>query len=1006
MYSSICNKNTGSSIEENYTKEQLLDKLVIYDSKLHKYSVYDSIDDFVKRNKSVYCNEVSFGWMPQKFKVDIDGIDPYIVDKYLVDSVEYEVSKNKIINMYISFIINIIKDIFFSEFVISLTDSEIVICGSQPITAATSPKWSFHVIVDGYCFKGNLECKAIAGKIRTLLIDQLQRFVDFGVYGKTQNLRVAGNIKPDDDRRKIIMSDHSLQSTLITQCQNCKLIDFTMTQEDYSFTCDEYVEQAIHILAPHSAQHKCKFLTTKGNILVYKRTEPAHCEFCDRTHTTDNTFIGFITIGDKIIVGYNCRRAIEAKVANRIAGSFSDEKRLWELIKETGAIYNYDQFDLLPTKNIYSMETMSPYEITDTLCVRAGMGLGKTKQLVNYINEAFPKSKLTSAKIIILSFRQTFSVAMKTSFPDFVLYSDVSGRIKADRVIVQLESLHRLQDMIYDVDLLVADECESIFDQFNSGLFKKLNVCFGIFRNLLRNVKHAIFMDANLSNRTYNIISHFRRGEVYFHHNKYVRTHRNYILTSNEGQWMMSLINDVVNGKNVVVAVNSINTSKAIKEIIEIEVTGVNVAIYNSETDIDIKKLHFSDVAKYWKVDVLIYTPTVSAGVSFEEEHFDVLYAYMINSCNVETALQMLGRVRNIAENNYIVYLTGETNTLPTSTAAIERSINHNRDMIFEDSTNMLDFEFASDGGIMVNKNQYYYLWVENTKVNNASKNNYAKRFISYLKAGHNITYYNKKIMLELFGEYDTEQIELYRKMLIDTRGVLRYLAAEQIATSKEITYDEFCDITQRIQEDKSIDVTEMNSFELYKLRSYFKYEGEINGDFVLQYNNSECRKTFKLLSELYIGSTIEESFNLIKAAQKNKLEMYNDTTANYTYPNHKLMYKLMQILELDTFDLRIQSYNQERLDTLIKTNIEVINDLLSKLFERMEFKFKPCKMHDKIYITRRTVFGKINKVLTAMYDKAVVKSSGDSYSVTQGSKFGFKDEPDRPKIKNSLFTN
>ena len=67
--------------------------------------------------------------------------------------------------------------------------------------------------------------------------------------------------------------------------------------------------------------------------------------------------------------------------------------------------------------------------------------------------------------------------------------------------------------------------------------------------------------------------------------------------------------------------------------------TGADLKFYNtSNTDNvevlksmkDIKKEHFKDVEKYWEdCDLLIYTSTLTAGVSFEKVHFDINISYL-----------------------------------------------------------------------------------------------------------------------------------------------------------------------------------------------------------------------------------------------------------------------------------------------------------------------------------------------------------------------------------------
>jgi len=84
---------------------------------------------------------------------------------------------------------------------------------------------------------------------------------------------------------------------------------------------------------------------------------------------------------------------------------------------------------------------MRPYEVQTTLLVHAMMKMGKSKGLLNLDREHFSGAGMRK---VILSFRHTFSSEIKDKFPDFTLYSDVKGPLKQERLIVQVESLHRL----------------------------------------------------------------------------------------------------------------------------------------------------------------------------------------------------------------------------------------------------------------------------------------------------------------------------------------------------------------------------------------------------------------------------------------------------------------------------------------------------------------------------------------------------------------------------------
>ena len=74
------------------------------------------------------------------------------------------------------------------------------------------------------------------------------------------------------------------------------------------------------------------------------------------------------------------------------------------------------------------------------------------------------------------------------------------------------------------IDLLILDEVESIFEQFNSGLHKKFNVNFAIFKWMISTAKYVICMDANISDRTYNTLKNLRPNHsIFFHWNTFKR---------------------------------------------------------------------------------------------------------------------------------------------------------------------------------------------------------------------------------------------------------------------------------------------------------------------------------------------------------------------------------------------------------------------------------------------------------------------------------------------------
>ena len=82
----------------------------------------------------------------------------------------------------------------------------------------------------------------------------------------------------------------------------------------------------------------------------------------------------------------------------------------------------------------------------------------------------------------------------------------------------------------------------------------------------------------------------------------------------------------------------------------------LNILIYTSFTH-DSEKMKLDDVNNIWdKCDVLIYSPTIEAGVNFDKPHFNKIFGILSDmSTSQRSFIQMLNRVRKITDNEIIL---------------------------------------------------------------------------------------------------------------------------------------------------------------------------------------------------------------------------------------------------------------------------------------------------------------------------------------------------------------
>jgi len=461
---------------------------------------------------------------------------------------------------------------------------------------------------------------------------------------------------------------------------------------------------------------------------------------------------------------------------------------------------------------VYDAPLMRKYEDVPTLVVKAQMGLGKTQELRRHIAERYPQNALVAPVIRFVTFRRTFSRSIKDTFQDFELYQDHVGPLGTQqfpRLIVQVESIHRLTmtTPAEPIDLLVLDEVESILSQFNSGLHKNFNANWAMFEWMLRTARKVVCMDANVGDRTFRTLERIRCGAnrgAFFHWNQHLRDTGDlapkFRFTTDRGIWGGRLVADVRAGKRVVVATNCLSEAETIGDMLKTMFPTKMVRIYSSRTEEAEKNTHFADVDVYWsQLDVLIYTPTVSAGISYEREHYDVMYGnFSDKSCDVETCRQMLGRIRNIADREFVIFLDGQRRQLPTTPEEVQKYVVDRRSHLLQEAGDRVQFAYDDDGNVKLFRTPYFDVWVSTECVSNLSKSDFIRRFVDQVAdAGGSVQ------VLDPLSVTD-EVRKAARAAVRDSRTAVKVRSSEALANASELTPEEATDLHRKIANDNA----------------------------------------------------------------------------------------------------------------------------------------------------------------------------------------------------------
>lgn len=970
-----------------------------------------------------HVHEVVFGYMPQRFKFDIDAAPADLRGAGLTGAEVLDAIAEMVI------------DVFVLRYQVSLARDDITVfesCGKD--------KTSYHLLVTEYMAADNEEAKSFTAQVLEELAvsaPAVVKFLDPGVNKSTQNFRVPGSRKRDSARVKRAVGAGSAQ-LLVTHPAASRVLGCGADAKAAPLPdiCESDVQAGMALVREAGLHHAHVFDKSVGALMTFRRTRPSHCAICDRKHDKDNTLMVMCrpsNDGDMQFVEL-CRRAPKKSRLLSSAVFCGEGNGLERRVKailagEYNPCASEDAlFDTLPAgqKTIYSADHMREYERVPTLAVKAQMKCGKTRALRAYLSAHYPTACGDTARvkpvIRFLTFRKTFSDHVKQMFPEFAIYSDSTGVITEPMAIVQIESLHRLAAPVgfaaeEPADLVIMDEVESILEQFGSGLHSNLSKSFAIFQWLMHTARHVICMDANLSDRTFRTLRQLRaHAPAHLHWNRVQKAKDETCrITTAPGEWYHELNASLAAGRRVVVATNSLREAQGVRDLVCAKYPALRCNLYSSKTLQSEKEAHLSDVHKHWgALDVLIYTPTISAGVSFELAHFDELFCYFSDrSCGVEVCRQMMARVRNLCLRRQTVCIKALRRSYPTSPRQIEAKLMRSRGMLVASATSGCQYEFdPATGAVRPYVSPYFHLWVENRRMENLSRNDFARRFVDQVAAT------GARVEMLTF-----EEAELgIKESAMDRRAILQALDEKErreIANAEELEPEELFVLREARREQRDVTLGEQLSLQKASLRDLYRWNGPITSDFVGALNSPKVKAWFRNLCQITSRETVELALNdiaqreFVRFTDSNPLSGAKDTSVQesldlqqpYVHNKHRLA---IWLIELCGF----LSINDTRWLTAVHilTRLSFALPVLERLIPGIETEFdvRGCKKlvaatGKDPQLREKNALRIINGVLRGFYGMEVkLDRSGNAVLVpVKDARVFWK--PDRPAIPSKL---
>jgi len=317
--------------------------------------------------------------------------------------------------------------------------------------------------------------------------------------------------------------------------------------------------------------------------------------------------------------------------------------------------------------------------LCDLIFIISGQGTGKTYQIVKKLVEAIKAGK----RVLIISNRISLGTTILRNMLDamkeleidvelnenklyFYKKSRKSDLSNGDNLIISPESIVKMMDgqmSLAKYDIIWIDECKKVMNDYGSS--QTLN---GIRQSSLNILQHYIqtcdkvyISDADMTDDVISWVEKLRsptRSTSHIIWNQEKTDQTDTYLYESSINMNTRLYDQIENHKSVYLSFTSVKEAEGY--YIELRTKYPNLKILkitgeSAESTMDTKITKMTalmDCNQEWKkYDIVMTTPCIVYGTSFDEVHFDEVFYYYQNTLTGELACQSLHRVRKLKNN-------------------------------------------------------------------------------------------------------------------------------------------------------------------------------------------------------------------------------------------------------------------------------------------------------------------------------------------------------------------
>jgi hypothetical protein len=533
-----------------------------------------------------------------------------------------------------------------------------------------------------------------------------------------------------------------------------------------------------------------------------------------------------------------------------------------------------------PTTQQYCEERMrfltkEAFERYDTLCIKAGYGLGKSFCVLRQmcpqkqffppntykVGEHFVHPLLPGKRdsYVVVTHRKTLAYQLYKNLKslgqkDCVLYTAPGNHAHARKMVVQLDSIAKAAH-ITTPDLLILDECESLVHHLSSATLAKRGAwVYSHFEAMVRSARKVIALDADLGPRSLDWLKMLRKDVVCYHNTFRKYTDHKVKLIDDKALWLDKLLVTLAAGKNVAVPCTSKSTALALFS--RVRELGYTAAVYTGDTGDAVKAEAFADVNVAWSsYQFVAWTSCCEAGVSFDIEHFHAVFAAAeVGGPSPRAFIQMLHRVRRVASKTIYLFVDDPARhqlTAPdTCLNTLERLIRMPEILKAQTAASIQSTTAPNTLAWSDIQAPFAVLVKHNEAEALEATTCFMYHVVAILKNQGYAFAFSKRQQVPKENVVRLHQVQ----------GALKAERIQKLVRAPDICSETF----ERLKARKQHTEAEALMLERFLIRAAFRYSGAIDGEWLETYDMRKTAKHFKRLCEIFPGTSGSTEFEKV----------------------------------------------------------------------------------------------------------------------------------------------